>query len=277
MDGIVSNFVPVPGGTSARRAIPRCRICQTGADSIIPCMQQPVPRSKTPGRLAVVCCTALLLVFAVVSWTAIQSKGPTYDEPYHALSAWLQLRHHDFRMDSEDPPLWQYWASVPNSTEALSADFGSPFWQQMPSKISYQWYWGVTTLYRTPANDPVRLIRNCRAMMLLVALLLGACIARWAWHLGGAVAGIGATAFYALDPNFIAHGSLMKNDVAFSLSMYLLVMQLWKAGQRLTVWHIVMIGLLCAVTLSVKFSGVVAVTLVPLLLGYRALLPRPGR
>lgn len=228
-----------------------------------------------PAAKTALACFALLLVFAAVSWTAIDSKGATYDEPYHALSAWLQLHFGDFRMDNEDPPLWMYWASIPNGNAALKADFATPVWTTMPQQVVHQWYWGVVTLYRTAGNDPVALIHRCRAMMLMMAVALGACIARWAWQIGGAVAAIAATAVFSLDPNFIAHGSLMKNDVVFALSMFLLAWELWKAGKRLTAWGIARIALLCIVALTVKFSGLVAVTLVPVLLGMRALLPQP--
>jgi hypothetical protein len=224
---------------------------------------------------AVTLCAGLLTLFAIVSWSAIDAKGATYDEPYHALSAWLQLRYADFRMDCEDPPLWQYWASLPNAKSALTADFRSSVWTTMPREIANQWYWGVTTLYRTAGNDPEAFIHRCRVMMLLLAIVLGICIARWAWQIGGPVAAVAATVVFAMDPNFIAHSSLMKNDVVFSLSMFLLAGALWQAGKQLTVWRILQIALLCIMTLTVKFSGLVAVMLVPLLLGLRAILPQP--
>jgi hypothetical protein len=226
-------------------------------------------------RIAFLACAGLLILFAGISWSAINSKGATYDEPYHALSAWLQLRYGDFRMDCEDPPLWQYWASLPNGKSALKADFKSSDWTTMPQEIAHQWYWGVTTLYRTAGNDPTAFIRRCRVMMLILAVVLGGFVARWAWEIGGPVAAISAVAMFSLDPNFIAHSSLMKNDVVFSLAMFLLARAIWQAGKELTFWRISQIALLCIVALTVKFSGIVAVMLVPMLLGLRAVLPQP--
>ena len=55
--------------------------------------------------------------------------------------------------------------------------------------------------------------------------------------------------------------------------MFALAMALWKSGRQFTAGSLLLIGLLCIVTLTVKFSGIVAVMLVPLLLGLRALSP----
>jgi hypothetical protein len=224
-------------------------------------------------KSAVITCSALLLLFATVAWLAVQTKGATCDEPYHALSAWVQSHYHDFRIDNEDPPLWQYWASLPNGKSALRADMNGVVWKSIPASVAQQWYWGVQTLYRTPGNDPDRFITRCRAMMLVLAVGLGLMICVWSWRVGGPVAAIVATALFSLDPNFLGHGPLMKNDVVFALSMFALAFALWKAGERLTVGRLAWVAVLCVVTLGEKFSGFIAVMLVPLLMGARALLP----
>ncbi len=220
-------------------------------------------------------CAGLLLCFAAIAWLAVGTKSPAYDEPYHAVSSWLQFHYFDFRLDDEDPPLWQYWASLLNPKDSLKADFTSEIWRTMPRSLEHQWYWGVQTLYRTPGNDPDKLIAHCRMMMLLVAVGLGVLICVWAWQLCGGAAAVVAVFLFCLDPNFLAHSPLMKNDVAFAMSMFALAFVLWKAGQRLTIGRVVWIGLLCVVTLTVKFSGIVAVLLVPLLPGIRAVMPGP--
>src|SRR4051794_27229904 len=40
-------------------------------------------------------CAALLAVFAALAWFAVDSKSPTYDEPLHAVGAWLHLHTGD--------------------------------------------------------------------------------------------------------------------------------------------------------------------------------------
>ncbi len=217
----------------------------------------------------------MLATYAAVAWSAASTKSPTFDEPYHALSAWVQLHRHDFRIDNEDPPLWQYWASLPNGRHALAADFGSADWRDMAAEPAHQWTWTVRTLFRTPGNDGLAFIARCRAMMLVVAVALGCGVAAWAWRLGGPVAAVVATALFSLDPNLLAHGPLMKNDVASALAWLGLAWGLWDVGCRLTVASIARLAGIGAVALTVKFSGVLAVAVVPVVLGVRAISAEP--
>ncbi|HSV14693.1 MAG TPA: hypothetical protein VLI90_10555 [Tepidisphaeraceae bacterium] len=238
-------------------------------------MAQPPDAAPHLNRVTLLSSFALLASFATIAWLAARSKSPTYDEPYHAPSAWVALHRGDFRIDSEDPPLWKYWAALPNGRDALRADFAGDVWRSIPSNLPRQWYWCVTTLYRTPGNDAEAFIARSRAMMLIIGVALGALTAWWAWRLKGAVAAITAAGLFAFDPNFLAHAPLVKNDVVFALSMLALLLVLWRCGQRLTWPRAIAAALLCAAMLTVKFSGVLAGVLVPAMLGLRALLPWP--
>ena len=215
-------------------------------------------------------CTALLAMFAAVSWRAAVTKSPTFDEPYHVMSAWVQLHDGDYRVDPEDPPLWKFWLALANGPAALTANFSDPNWTQQPREMWRQWNWCVDTLYHTPGNDPERFVQRSRAMMLVWGVVLGAAIAAWAFQLGGVAAAVVATSLFCLDPNFLAHAALAKNDVLFSLAMLALVHALWRAGRRLTWAGAGWIGVLCGVCLTVKFTGVLAAMLVPLMMAVRA-------
>jgi len=45
----------------------------------------------------------------------VRGKSPTFDEPVGAAGAWANLARHDYRVDYEHPPLWKYWAALPNA------------------------------------------------------------------------------------------------------------------------------------------------------------------
>ncbi len=92
------------------------------ATDTVGAMVQPSVSAKLNSRLALAAIAALLVTFAALAFFAVSSKSPTYDEPLHALGAWQHLWLHDFRVNPEDPPLWHYWAALPNGPHAIKSD-----------------------------------------------------------------------------------------------------------------------------------------------------------
>ncbi|MDQ3439541.1 MAG: hypothetical protein M3478_04240 [Planctomycetota bacterium] len=235
------------------------------------------PAHRHAARAIVGCvgCALLLAFFAFVAWRAVSSKSPTYDEPLHAVGAWLHLHERDFRVNPEDPPLWHYWAALPNGRGALNPRMDDERFKIVADDVFREWAYVVEVLYRTAGNDGEAIVSRSRAMMLVVGVVLGGVIAWWSWRLGGAVAALTATAAFALDPNFIAHAPLVKNDVSLTLVMLLLVISVWRAGKRLTVWNALAICVLCGAGLNVKFSALLLGPMVLVLLIIRAWMPLP--
>jgi hypothetical protein len=232
-------------------------------------------RYKPSGLIGVACCAVLLAGFAVLSYTAVLRKSATADEPLHALGAYVHTFHGDFRLNSEDPPLWKYWAMVPHRRGAIRVDLESPQWKALPDYIWDGTKFVTQTLYRTPGNNPDRFINRSRVMMLMWGVALGALIAVWSWQIAGASAAIIASVIYCLDPNFLGHAPLVKDDVPLALALAGLVWAVWRAGRRLTIGRAAWVALFLALGLNVKFSGVLLVPITAALLVTRALLPDP--
>ena len=232
------------------------------------------PQHRHAAR-AIVGCALLLAFFAFVAWRAVSSKSPTYDEPLHAVGAWLHLHERDFRVNPEDPPLWHYWAALPNGRGALNPRMDDERFKIVADDVFREWAYVVEVLYRTAGNDGEAIVSRSRAMMLIVGVVLGGVIAWWSWRLGGAVAALAATGAFALDPNFIAHAPLVKNDVSLTLVMLVLMIAVWRAGKRLTVWNGLAICVLCGAGLNVKFSALLLGPMVLVLLVLRAWMPQP--
>src|SRR5688572_3682730 len=112
----------------------------------------------------------LLSAYAALAYFAVASKSPTYDEPLHALGAWQHLYGGDFRVNPEDPPLWHYWAALPNGRHAIRADTSSELFAMVLNDIQHQWEYTVETLFRVAGNDGDTFILRSRVMMLIVAV-----------------------------------------------------------------------------------------------------------
>ncbi len=215
----------------------------------------------------------LLVVFAVTGATAWESKCATFDEPLHLVGAWLQTYHGDFRCDPEDPPLWRYYVALGAPSGELELSTSGAIYDAMLKDRAYEGQYVKNNFYYTAANDSDSVLGRARERMVVLAVLLGGVIAWWSWRLGGAVAAVVAAAGFCFDPNFLAHGPLVKDDVPMSLALLAFMAAVWMVGKRVTPIRVAAVAILLGVALTVKFSGILAVPILGICLLLRALLP----
>ncbi len=217
-------------------------------------------------------CAALLILFAILSYSASLTKTATFDEPLHAVAGWAIRTQGDYRIDPEDPALFTWLSALPHGSDALKFDPKSPELANVLKVHDQQWFSAINTLYRTPGNDPDAYINRSRFIFMLIGLACGGLVTWWAWKLGGRIGAFAATACYALDPNFIGHSSLVKNDVPLALVTVGLMFAIWRAGRRLTGWNLAAIVIALAAAMNVKFSGPIFFTITFIALLIRAVM-----
>jgi hypothetical protein len=226
--------------------------------------------------LGVIACAVLLGSFAAISWCALLGKCAAFDEPLHFVGAWLQTHYDDFRCNPEDPPLWKFYVAVGTNAGDMKLDTTTGLWKQMLGEIpAPAVHWVREAMYQTPGTDADRLLRAGRARMLALGMILGAAIAWWAWRLGGPIAGVVAAGAFSLDPNFLAHAPLIKNDVPITLVFFLLMGSVWLLGERATVLRFLCAAALVIIALTTKFSGVLALPMVGIAMIGRIVIGKP--
>jgi hypothetical protein len=253
-------------------------------------------RSEEPGpaigrKPALVVCGALTLLFAVLAYTAVLGKSPTYDEPYHLVGAYMRSAQGDYRFNVEDPALFAHFAALrleddalkipfPGRAEAakprelLNADLDEEqMFREFPGNIYYQWVLAARAVFQTPGVDADALIDRARLPFTLLGALLVAVLAWWAWGLAGSAAAVAAAALVALDPNFLGHAPLLKNDVPITLLMVAMMFALWRIGRSVTVANSVALIAIFAAAFNFKYSGVLLVPILAATLLARSLLP----
>jgi 4-amino-4-deoxy-L-arabinose transferase-like glycosyltransferase len=193
------------------------------------------------------------------------------DEPLHTVAAYTHTFLADYRDNPEDPPLWKYWIMLPHRRGDLRVDLSRP----ALSNPSADFHLGAITIYRTSGFDGAGFLNRSRFMMLFLGVLLAITLARFAWHAAGPLAAVCATGLLCLDPNFLAHAPLVKNDVVMTLAMLAATYGVYRAGQRITLKNFCFLLIPCALAPTLKFSGVLIPPLVTLLLLTRAVLPEP--
>jgi hypothetical protein len=219
-------------------------------------------------------CVVLAGVFALLSYSAALTKSATLDEPLHVAGAFADARLGDHRIDLENPPLWKYWMMLPIRRGALQWDLSGPDWTAATGAGEGQ-VWATRVLYLTPGNNGIALINAARAMMLLLGVATLVLTAAWAYRLAGPIAAITAAFLFTVDPTFLAHASIVKNDVALALLMLILVIALWGACQRITMGGVLGIALACAAAMNVKLSGLLLPVIAVLVLLGRGLYRDP--
>jgi hypothetical protein len=227
-----------------------------------------------PGKRATfLVCAGLILLFTVVSMTAVNTKSGTFDEHLHLTGAWANLWQRDYRVDPANFTLWEYWAALPLGPNGLHLNQNDPNWKQQLTLLEHSdQRWEVDMLYRTPGVDADKLFQRSRFMMLILNAFLFAIAALWAYRLGGSIAAITTTALFAFDPNFLGHSPLVKNDVVFAMLMVAACFATWSVGRKGTARNLSALALICAVAVNTKVSGLWIGPIMGMLLVGRALL-----
>ena len=219
--------------------------------------QLPGKLRQPPGWLAPAVVVLLTGTFLLLSGSAVSSKSSTIDEPLHTLGAWLIKHRSDYRLNREDPPLWQHWAGLALPAGGFRANVSEELWQSTRRGVLNNQSYVVDTMSRTPGNDGEAMVQRARGLMLVLGAVLVAVTFGWARAAGGAVAGALAGALVAMDPNFLSHAALMKNDVPFTLLVAATLWTVWLCGRGITPLRCAALLIVPALAVATKFSGLV--------------------
>lgn len=165
------------------------------------------PRPATPWSLLL-----LLLLFAQ-AMGHVRQTSLTFDEGPHLAIGYATLRTGDLRLQPVHihPPLANVMAALPLLTFDDLPDPRTIDGWEIASLSA------VTDAVVWQYPQPQRLALAGRLPIVLMTMLLGAVVYRWASDLFGSRGGLLALALYAFDPNIIAHGSLITTDMAVTL------------------------------------------------------------
>jgi hypothetical protein len=220
-----------------------------------------------PARFAVITCALLCLLFVLLSAGAAADKSATYDEPLHVATGWLNLWRGDFRLSPDVPPLWEYWIALPLGQNALNFD-STPKDQSLDRRA-------IAALYQTPGADGIGAVRRARWMSIPLAAALALLVAIWAGQIAGGAAAVAAILVFVLDPNWLGHAPLAKNDVAFAFVYFAAAYAVWRVGRNGSTGAFVAVLILPALCLGTKLSGLLVLPVMALCLVARAALSEP--
>ena len=213
----------------------------------------PAPQARSI-RIATV---ALFVAYAAALVWQARVVGVTYDEPAHLAAGYMYWRGEDRLKPADAPPLTrliQGW--VPLAMDApLATDTDQ--WRE-----GDQWGVGAQMLDALGAEGAPDLMFWSRLPMLVFPLALLTVFWAWTRELFGPVGALGATALLAFEPNLLAHGPLIKSDVAAGTGLLAMAYFSWRYWQRPGLGRFVLLAVATALAIQTKFTVQAAFPLV---------------
>src|SRR5580698_8894062 len=171
----------------------------------------------------------------------------SWDEGHHLFDGYTILKHHDFGLNPEVPPLAKAAAAVP----LLSLQLYEPMQQGRSSQLE-AFVDGREFLFRNDAN---RLLLRGRLVISLLTMALALLVFLAGQKIFGTATGLLALAFFSFDPTLLAHGALVTTDAAITLFVFASVYAWYRYSLHPMVWRLLLTGLAVGLAWAVKFTG----------------------
>jgi hypothetical protein len=175
----------------------------------------------------------------------------TSDEISHIPSGYTYLKTGEIRLNPQHPPFIKILAALAILPLDPTLNLNHPGWKADPPN---EWTFGEEFLY---SNDIDKILFRSRLPVVLLSILLGMFVYRWAAELFGAESGLLALFLYVLSPNILAHSRIVTMDLGLTCFVFLFCYYLWKCSRRRTISTVLLAGLCLGLALATKFSAVI--------------------
>lgn len=200
----------------------------------------------------------LLSFVLIICVFSIRQDSLTMDELAHLPAGYSYLTQKDMRLNPEHPPLIKDLAALPLLfLKNISFPSQIKAWQQ---DINGQWEFGNYFLFKS-GNPADKMIFLSRLPMILVLVILGFYVFKWAKEWGGNRVGLLALFFFCFSPTLLAHGRLVTTDIAAAAGIFIASYYFLKALQSLNKRQALIAGLAFGLAQLLKFT---AILLIPL-------------
>jgi hypothetical protein len=200
------------------------------------------------------------VAFIVLTVSSYVQKSGTSDEASHLTAGYAALTLGDYRIDPEHPPLVRMWAALPLLfTSDIAFNTNCPSWKTRS-------FWEFSHDFVYGQNDADRLLYRGRFMIVLLGVLLGWLVFFWSRELFGFWPAVIVLGLYATEPNILAHSSLVTTDLGISCFFFGTIYFLWRTSRELSVHNLLGLVGFCALAQVTKFSALLLVPIVLLLL-----------
>ncbi|MEZ4641273.1 MAG: glycosyltransferase family 39 protein [Chloroflexota bacterium] len=215
---------------------------------------------------------SLLLLFWWRLLDTAVTLSATFDEPLHLLQAVLYWRQWPLLSVVQNPPLVNAMIGLP-----LRLAFHPALPPEMTGAVFQDWLTLAKQFLWQANGNGLQILFVGRLAVIWLALLLGALLARWGGRWFGAGGGLLTLLLYTMDPNVLAHGALATTDMGTAVFVTLAAYAAWRywtrldQGQEALRWHYALAGVALGLALASKFSGIILLPALLLIVLWRVL------
>jgi hypothetical protein len=219
-----------------------------------------------PGLISM---SAVLLAIVFICQIVLVSnrESMTNDEGFHIYAGYRYWQCGDFGVNPEHPPFAKMTAALPLLLTSQTAPAGACPVADTNKGTGYSasdsWLYGLKNHPETAIVD--RLLPMARHAMLVWPLLLFITAYFFTRMLFDASIALVAVFLITFEPTLIAHGGLVTTDMALSAASLLSVAAFFFFQRRPSAVRLVLAGLACGLTLSIKHSGVLILPILVIL------------
>jgi hypothetical protein len=212
--------------------------------------------SRERSRYALV--AVVLLIFVGQGLAAIWFNSQTVDEMPHFAAGYSYWATGRFHLNPVHPPLVKQLCLLPvYLLHRLPLDIESGAWQR-----GDQHGIGFTMLYESGLSADW-LINLARLPNLLLGVFLVALTGWWSYRIWGTSVGVLGLAMAALEPNLVAHSSLVTTDMGWTAFGTATLYALWEYSRTSSLRWLLVVGLAAGLALASKYSAVSLLIVVP--------------
>ncbi|MBU1159923.1 glycosyltransferase family 39 protein [Patescibacteria group bacterium] len=194
----------------------------------------------------------LAWMFVVIFFSAWNDSA-TMDELAHIPSGYSYLAEQDYRLNPEHPPLIKDLSAVPLLFLNLNFPTDVPAWTEY---INGQWNMGRIFIYES-GNDADKIIHFSRFPIMLLAILFGWLLFKWAKKLYGNKVGLLTLFFYTMSPTFLAHSHYVTTDLGAAFGFFIGLASFINFLARPTRKNLIIAGIAFGIAQLLKFSLVI--------------------
>jgi len=214
---------------------------------------------------------SLIVVLFFQAVLSMWNDSPTFDEMVNPSVGYAELFDRDLSLYHDHPPLSRVFTALPLLAFKPVIPFNHDSWQRRSQGMKDRYDFAHEFFY--VANQNAQTMLNwSRLPVVLLSLLLGLLVFKWAQLLYGNGAGIFALFLYCFEPNILAHSRLATNDLIVTLFIFATLFQFWRYTQSPTLRSLVLTGITLGLALISKFSAVMLFPMIIIL----ALLAQKG-